>query len=122
MRRASLALDAYREQLEAHPEAIGLPAGQIANGDVFVAQLGGRIAGFVAVVGGEIDGLFVEPDCWKCGVGRALVETAAHQARRRGMSLTVISGPESRPFYEKCGFSVEGEETTRFGPAFRLSR
>jgi ribosomal protein S18 acetylase RimI-like enzyme len=25
-------------------------------------------------------------------------------------------------FYERCGFTVEGEAQTRFGPALRMSR
>jgi GNAT superfamily N-acetyltransferase len=121
-RRASLALPEYREQIEAHPEVIELPAEQIADGQVLVAELEGRIAGFAAVISGELDGLFVEPDHWKRGVGAALVEAAAHQARMQGLSLTVTANPTARLFYEKCGFTVEGERETLFGPALRMSR
>ena len=121
-RRASMALPEYREQLEANPDAIDLPAEQIAHGQVLVAELYGRIAGFAAVVGGELDGLFVEPEHWRHGIGTALVEAAAHEARRRGLSLTVTSGRSARAFYESCGFSLEGEASTRFGRAFRMSR
>ena len=121
-RRASLELEEYREQLEAHPDAIHLPPAQIANGQVIVAELGSEIAGFAAVVGGELDGLFVEPDLWGAGIGRALVNAAAHEARQRGLSLTVIANPRARGFYENCGFTVEGEEQTRFGPGLRMSR
>ena len=42
--RASLALPEYRAQLEAHPDAIHLPPAQVANGQVLVAELDGRIA------------------------------------------------------------------------------
>jgi len=122
MRRASLALDEYRAELEAHSNAIHLPAEQIANGDVFVAERDGRVAGFAALVGGELDGLFVEPDLWRQGIGAALVEEAVHQVRRVGLSLTVVANPSAREFYQTCGFTVEGEEATRFGPAFRMSR
>jgi N-acetylglutamate synthase-like GNAT family acetyltransferase len=122
MRRASLALPAYREQLEAHPEAIDLPARQITRGDVLVAEVGDEVAGFAALEGGELDGLFVEPDQWRRRIGSTLVRAVVHEARRRGLSLTVVAGPEARPFYEACGFSVDGNETTRFGPAFRMSR
>lgn len=121
-RRASLELPEYREQLEANPDAIHLPPAQIANGQVIVAELGGEVAGFAAVVGGELDGLFVEPDLWGSGIGRILVEAAVHEARQRGLSLTVIASPRARAFYETCGFSVEGDEQTRFGPALRMSR
>ena len=121
-RRASLALPEYREQIEAHPEVIDVPAEQIAEGQVLIAELDGRIAGFAAVIAGELDGLFVEPDLWKLGVGAALIEAAAHQARMQGLSLTVTANPTARLFYEKCGFTLEGERETMFGPGLRMSR
>jgi GNAT superfamily N-acetyltransferase len=121
-RRASLALADYRDQIDAHPDAIHLPPAQIANGQVLVAELDERIAGFVAVVGGELDGLFVEPAMWRRGIGRALVDEATHEARQRGLALTVVAHPAARPFYESCGVSLEGETQTRFGAALRMSR
>jgi GNAT superfamily N-acetyltransferase len=121
-RRASLELPEYREQLLANPDAIHLPPAQIANGQVIVAEFAGEVAGFAAVVGSELDGLFVEPDLWGGGIGKALVDAATHSARLRGLSLTVIANPRARGFYESCGFSVEGEEQTRFGPGLRMSR
>ena len=121
-RRASLELPEYREQLLANPDAIHLPPAQIANGQVIVAEADGEVAGFAAVVGGELDGLFVEPDLWGLGIGKALVEAATHEARLSGMTLKVTAGPSARLFYESCGFSVEGEAQTRFGPALRMSR
>ena len=120
--RASLANEADRPHLEAHPDAIDLPAAQIANGQVWVAELDGNIAGFAALLDGELDGLFVEPELWRCGVGAALVETATHEARRNGLALSVIANPAARGFYERCGFSLEGEAQTRFGPALRMTK
>ena len=121
-RRSSLEFPDYREQLLANPDAIHLPPAQIANGLVIVAECAGEVVGFAAVVGNELDGLFVEPEMWGGGIGRALLDAAAHQARLRGLSLTVLANPSARGFYESCGFSVEGEEPTRFGPALRMSR
>ena len=121
-RRASLELPEYRDQLLANPDAIYLPEGQIANGQVIVAEIEGEIAGFAAVVGGELDGLFVEPDLWGHGIGRTLVEAATHEARRRGLALSVIANPRARRFYESCGFTLEGEEQTRFGPGLRMTK
>lgn len=121
-RRASLALPEYRALLEADPDAIALPAEQLEDGGVLVAEIDGRVAGFAALAGGELDGLFVEPAQWRCGIGSALVERAAHEARKLGVSLTVTAAPQSREFYESCGFRVEGEARTRFGPALRMSR
>jgi GNAT superfamily N-acetyltransferase len=121
-RRASLELPEYRDQLLDNPDAIYLSEGQIANGQVIVAELDGEIAGFAAVVGGELDGLFVEPDLWGRGIGRALADAATHEARNRGLALSVIANPRARPFYEHCGFAVEGEVQTRFGPALRMTK
>ena len=125
-RRASLALGEYNERLEAEPDAIQLPIGQIERGEVIVADLGDRVAGFAAVIideiEAELDGLFVEPDLWRRGIGAALIDVAVHEARRQGLAMTVIANPSARLFYEKCGFTVEGEAQTRFGPALRMSR
>ena len=121
-RRASLELPEYRDQLIANPDAIYLPEGQIANGQVIVAEMNGVIAGFAAVVGGELDGLFVEPDLWGHGIGRALVDAATHEARKRGLTLKVIANPRARRFYEHCGFAVEGEVQTRFGSGLRMTK
>jgi len=89
---------------------------------VIVAELDGQLAGFAAVVAGELDGLFVDPDLWGLGIGKALVDAATHEARRKGYALAVTANPRAQRFYEKCGFSVEGEAQTRFGPALRMSR
>ena len=123
MRRASLVDEAYRRQLEENPDAIVLPAEPVAAGDVLVAETEKGIAGFAVLALGELSGLFVEPGDQRRGVGRALVEAAVHEARRRGLSLViVVASPKARAFYEKCGFRIEGEATTRFGPALRMSR
>jgi N-acetylglutamate synthase-like GNAT family acetyltransferase len=126
LRRASLALEEYREQLEAAPDAIELPMEQIERGEVIVAELGSRLAGFAAVVieddVAELDGLFVEPELWRLGIGAALVDVAVHEARRQGLAMIVVASPSARRFYERSGFTVEGEAETRFGPALRMSR
>ena len=120
--RASLANETDRPHLEAHPDAIDLPMAQITAGQVWVAEVENRVAGFAALVEGELDGLFVEPDLWRSGVGAALVERVTHEARRKGLTLSVVANPAALGFYERCGFTVEGEAQTRFGPALRMSK
>ena len=109
-RRSSLELPEYREQLLANPDAVHLPPAQIANGQVIVAEIGGEIGGFAAVVGGELDGLFVEPDLWGGGIGRTLVEAAVYEARHRGLTLKVTAAPRAR------GFSAAPERPCRRAP------
>ncbi|HYC63915.1 MAG TPA: GNAT family N-acetyltransferase [Reyranellaceae bacterium] len=125
-RRASLAVEADREVLEANPDAIELPAERIAGGQVLVADnVHGDVGCAVVRIDGEraeLDGLFVEPEHWRGGIGSLLVDAAVHEARRAGLTLTVVSSRDAQAFYEKCGFAVEGPARTRFGPALRMSR
>ena len=95
---------------------------QIANGQVIVAEIDGGIVGFAAIIGGELDGLFVEPKLWRRGIGRTLIDAATQEARDRGLAVTVTANPTAREFYERCGFTAEGEAETRFGPGLRMSR
>src|SRR4051812_37436604 len=84
--RASLANPGDSAAILAHPEAIAIPASQIADGQVFVAENDGSVLGFSAVLDRtdgqtELDGLFVEPLLWRTGVGRLLVERAMDYGR-----------------------------------------
>jgi GNAT superfamily N-acetyltransferase len=127
-RRASLMNEADRAALLAHPDAIDLPLEQVAGGRVMVARNGAAILGFAVLLRGtddaaELDGLFVEPSAWRSGIGRALVEAACARARSEGANLVhVIAGREAVGFYQACGFELQGEAQTRFGPAVTLRR
>jgi GNAT superfamily N-acetyltransferase len=126
--RASLEWEEYRDQLLAHPEAVAIPDEHIPLSEV--AELDGRVAGFSVVLppegaGGdaELDGLFVEPDAWGHGVGRALVDAAAQRARTMGAGgLHVIANPRAEGFYATCGFQPAGDAQTQFGPAPTMRR
>lgn len=126
--RASLTNEGDREALLANPDAIDLPINQIASGDVFVLEMSGRIAGFAALQPRpdgdvELDGLFVEPDIRRRGVGRTLVDHCAQVAHTRGFrTLYVIGNPHAEEFYLSCGFNTIGQTETRFGPAQRMRR
>jgi len=127
-RRASLANPGDREALLANPEAIELPIQQITAGCVFVAERDGVVAGFAAVVprldgGAELDALFVEPQLWKHGIGRQLVDHIAEVARERAASfLHVVGNPHAEGFYLSCGFCVTGMVDTRFGVGLTMRR
>jgi GNAT superfamily N-acetyltransferase len=90
---------------------------EIAAGDVWVATTAnGSIAGVVALALGEqtgtldLDKLFVEPRHIRGGFGRALLEHALREARRRGATrLTILADPYAAAFYERCGARRIGE-------------
>lgn len=126
-RRASVHEPMYRKQLEAHPDAIELHAEQIRAGAVRVAEHGGAVVGFAVLLGPiagrcELDGLFVEPERMRGGIGRALVEDAKRLARVRGASgIDVTANPQALAFYRRLGFRASGWAATRFGMALRMS-
>ena len=119
--RASLTNAGDRDALLAHPDAIELPAAQIAAGGVFVAESTGTIVGFAAVERradgeNELDALFVEPNMRRRGIARSLVAHCAQVARTRESAfLYVIGNTHAREFYAACGFKVIGTSATRFG-------
>ncbi|HBS22587.1 MULTISPECIES: GNAT family N-acetyltransferase [Thalassospira] len=59
-----------------------------------------------------MDGIFVDPDARRKGVGTALLDAIAREARARDLAqvrLDVIdTNPRARALYERCGF-VAGE-------------
>ena len=127
-RRASLNNPGDRGALLANPDAIALPIEQIEQGCVFVAERDGIVAGFAAVVprsdgGAELDALFVEPDLWKRGIGRRLIDYVAEVAGVRNASfLHVIGNPHAEGFYVSCGFRETGRVETRFGTGLDMRR
>jgi len=90
--------------------------------DVLVAIVDGEIAGYVRLNPASrfsssdhvltINGIAVDPALQGRGIGRALIEAAVAEARRRGvrrLTLRVFSPNErARRLYESAGFVVEG--------------
>ena len=114
-----------RDALLAHPDAIELPIDRIAAGAVLVSERKGVIVGFAALLAKpdgdvELDGLFVDPGVWRCGVGRSLVDHCVQIVRTQGsIALRVVGNPHAYGFYSACGFNViEPIETE--SPCIRL--
>lgn len=92
------------------------PAPEQAGPDdpLFVLVAGSPPVGFARVdeVGGQahLEQLSVHPDFAGLGIGRALVQAALGEARRRGyesMTLCTFAGvPFNGPFYASCGFEL----------------
>jgi len=127
-RRASLMHDAYRDALLANPDLIALPRWQLEENRVRVAERGGRTLGFAAVLPRDrqtcdLDALFVEPDYWKRGIGRALMEDAFVLARAGGAeAMEVLANPYADGFYARLGFVWIGTVTTPLGIGGKMRR
>ena len=71
----------------------------------------------------ELDALFVEPACWKQGVGRALVEHCSSFAIAKGSSSLHVTGNlHAEGFYISCNFNLTGTVDTRFGVGLLMER
>jgi GNAT superfamily N-acetyltransferase len=125
-RRASHALEEYRAGLLDYPESIHLPLGQLEERRVRVAEMESQPVGFSVLLPTnartyELDGLFVEPSCWRMGVGRALLADAVDLARKQGASRIEVTANENAViFYVKFGLVRLGSIQTQFGPAARM--
>lgn len=88
-----------------------------ADNQVWVAELDGAVAGFVAVridtaAGiGEIDMVAVDPDCQRRGIGLLLTRHAGEMIRTAGVPVAVVeTGGDpghapARRLYERAGFT-----------------
>lgn len=124
-RRSLLRWDDYRPFLMANPDVVELPLAQLQSGRVRVAEHDGQLAGFAILLRKsgycELDGLFVEPDLWGAGIGRALIVDALRLARAMGSSaIEANANIRAQGFYQRLGFAVTGRTETPFGPASRM--
>jgi ribosomal protein S18 acetylase RimI-like enzyme len=92
-----------------------------------VAQAGAMVVGFATIHTRspdadldsrtcELAALYVDPGCWRQGVGRTLMDAAMELGRAHGsdeMSLWVlIENDAARAFYEAVGFAPDGAMNT----------
>ena len=79
--------------------------------DTTLATVGGAVAGFIMVVGSEVEQVYVSADHRGTGA-QALMAEAERQVRANGHGkawLAVVAGnARARAFYERSGWSDEG--------------
>jgi GNAT superfamily N-acetyltransferase len=74
--------------------------------DIWVAEEGGRVAGFAGVGGNELTHLYVDPPAQNRGVGTALLDHVK-SLRPDRLELWVFQANEgARRFYERHGFRL----------------
>jgi GNAT superfamily N-acetyltransferase len=84
----------------------------------FVADRDGTVVGFTSVGPsrdergvGELYAIYVDPDEWSTGTGRALIERAEERLREGYAEVTLWvleDNPRARRFYERAGWTLDG--------------
>ena len=75
--------------------------------DTTVYEAGGRVVGFLSLIGNEVGAIFVDPDHQGRGIGRALMDGARDS--RPFLELNVFEANSAgRRFYETYGFELVG--------------
>jgi ribosomal protein S18 acetylase RimI-like enzyme len=74
---------------------------------VYVAEVDGRPAGFMAMRNDFIDMLYIHPDHWRKGVGQALIDFARTLSPQHVWLYTLQINVNARAFYEKNKFVAE---------------
>ena len=68
---------------------------------------GARPVGFMGCNGPQVEMLFVDPACFRCGIGAALLAHA--KAAHKRLTLDVNEqNPQALTFYERQGFGIVG--------------
>lgn len=101
-----------RELVEARTEQSFRERAVRRAGEMTVAVIDGALAGFVLVVGDEVEQVYVSASHRGRGVADALIQEGERQVRANGHSrawLAVVAGnARARAFYERRGWRNEG--------------
>ncbi len=96
--------EVYVTQVEQEVRDLYVP-----SAETYVVEEEGKVFGFVALLGNEIGGLFVDPSKHGRGYGKALVDHAV--AIKGPLKVEVFRDNEvGRPFYERYGFVFVTEQ------------
>jgi GNAT superfamily N-acetyltransferase len=87
---------------------------------LLVAEVEGEVRGFASVGAareereplGELYAIYVDPDHWGAGLGRALIAEAEERLRAAGFAEAILwvleDNPRTRRFYEAAGWTHDG--------------
>ena len=74
---------------------------------IWVAETDSRPIAFLAMNRDFIDQLYIHPNYWRQGIGRALLDFAREQSPEHLWLYTLQINTNARAFYEKNGFVAE---------------
>ncbi len=89
-------------------ERYNIPNVYLPNTDTWVAEVQGKVVGFIALMGNEVGAIFLEPGSHGLGIGRSLMD----KARELHDTLEVEVFRDNhigRKFYDRYGFKLIAE-------------
>ncbi len=89
-------------------EAVNVRKIYLPNAETYVVTQDDTVSGFIALLGSEVGGFFVDPSKQSAGLGQALLTHVL--AKHPVLELDVFKdNPIGRRFYERFGFEELGE-------------
>ncbi|MFZ0773128.1 MAG: GNAT family N-acetyltransferase [Candidatus Sulfotelmatobacter sp.] len=101
--------------------------------EIWVVDTETRVDAFAAIgpareadpnITGELDAIYVDPDRWRQGLGRALFTHATGRLKALGYSTAILwvleSNARARRFYEIAGWSADGGSKLESRTGFEL--
>ncbi|AFY37449.1 GCN5-related N-acetyltransferase [[Leptolyngbya] sp. PCC 7376] len=86
-------------------ERKNIPTLYLPNADTWVAEIDGQVVGFIALIGNEIGGLFLQPEYHGKKIGKLMVDKA--QELHGDLEVEVFEkNSVGRKFYDKYGFKL----------------
>lgn len=82
---------------------------RLTDTEMFVAEIEGQVVGFITVLPGEIEDLYLHPDYHRRGIGSALLQEGLSRAGAPTRLWVFQENRAARAFYESHGFLLEFE-------------
>ena len=102
-------------------ERFNIPNVYLPNTDTWVAEIRGKVVGFLALMGNEVGAIFLQPELHGSGIGKSLMDKA--RELHGTLEVEVFKGNHiGRKFYDRYGFELLSEsihEATNL-PVLRL--
>ncbi len=103
--RASMIAHAFLPEKFFERERVQIAEQWLPMAETTVAEVDGRVVGFLSLIGNEVGAVFVDPDRQGQGIGRALMDAA--RSSRPFLELGVFEANAiGRRFYEAYGFEL----------------
>lgn len=79
-------------------------AAELRSSDITVAEASGRVIGFGAVDGSYLGWLYVHPDHYRQGIGRALLNEVLQQVEGAAWTIVLAGNKPAIRLYQEFGF------------------